>query len=226
LREKSDEKVKYEILKPAQIPMVQRLMYESGYTREPMVKHLGLCKGLFSIPDSDKLMEDLIMTYNMSLLAKSRTTNIPLGVVINGEFNIKDVLNTPSDLDKKIRDLSDPGFGPILAIRHELDNLGSIVFPEFNTNIIFNTKFLMVKPEMSMQGLATGLLSRAIQQASALGYKGIKTVVSHNGFKKAAMDNGMKMVAEIKFDEFSFKGKKVFSGIKDHSSCAFMAMEL
>ena len=50
--------------------MVHMLMYESGYPREPMVKHLGLCNGLYSIPDSDDLMKDLIMTFNMSLLAK------------------------------------------------------------------------------------------------------------------------------------------------------------
>ena len=102
---------------------------------------------------------------------------------------------------------------------------GSIFFQELNTDTIFNTKFLMVKPEMSMEGLDTGLLSRAIQQASALGYRGIKTVVSHQGFKKAAMDNGMEVVAEIKFSEFIFKGRKVFSGIQEHSSCAFMAMK-
>ena len=104
--------------------------------------------------------------------------------------------------------------------------MGAAVFEKFNTDTIFNTKFLMVKPEMSKQGLATGLLSRAIQQASALGYKGIKTVVSHSGFKKAAMDNGMELVAEVKFDDFIFKGKKVFSDMRGHSSCAFMARKL
>jgi predicted N-acetyltransferase YhbS len=206
--------------------MVHMLMYESGYPREPMVKHLGLCNGLHSIPDSDDLMEDLIMTHNMSLLAKDRTTNTPLGLVINGEFTMKDVENNQDDLEKKLQGLSDSSFGPILVLRHEVDSMGAVVFDKFNTDTIFNTKFLMVKPEMSKQGLATGLLSRAIQQASALGYKGIKTVVSHNGFKKAAMDNGMEMVAEVKFDEFIFKGKKVFSDIRGHSSCAFMARKL
>ena len=227
LRKRADEKVKYEILKPSQIQMVHRMMYESGYPREPMVKHLGLCNGLFSIPDSDKLMEDLIMTYNMSLLAKDRTKNIPLGVVINGEFNRGDISPHLDDYLKKESALIDPDFAPILAMRHEVDCMGgTIAFQSLNTDTIFNTKFLMVKPDVSMQGLATGLLSRAIQQASALGYKGIKTVVSHDGFKKAAIDNGMEMVAEIKFDEFIFNGKKVFADIKDHSSCSFMAMKL
>ena len=206
--------------------MVHMLMYESGYPREPMVKHLGLCNGLHSIPDSDDLMEDLVITYNMSLLAKDRTTNTPLGLVINGEFTMKDVANNQDDLEKKLQGLSDSSFGPILVLRHEVDSMGAVVFDKFNTDTIFNTKFLMVKPEMSKQGLATGLLSRAIQQASALGFKGIKTVVSHNGFKKAAMDNGMEMVAEVKFDEFIFKGKTVFSGMRGHSSIAFMARKL
>ena len=84
--------------------MVHMLMYESGYPREPMVKHLGLCNGLYSIPDSDDLMEDLIMTFNMSLLAKDRTTNTPLGLVINGEFTKKDIANNMMDSkDNKFR---------------------------------------------------------------------------------------------------------------------------
>jgi len=222
LREKSSAKVKYEIVKPTQVLMVQQLMYESGYTREPMVNHLGLCKGLFSIPDSDKIMENIILTYNMSILAVDKETFTPIGVAINGEFSISDV----QVADQGIRWLSNPDFGPIIAIRDEVDTMGSIVFSKFNTDTIFNTKFLTVKQDMAQQGLATGLLSRTIQQASALGYKGIKTVVSHNNFKKAAMDNGMKLVAEVKFDEFTYQGKKVFEGLKEHSSCAFMAMLL
>ena len=213
------------MVKPAQIPMVQMLMYDSGYPREPMVKHLGLCKGLYSIPDADRIMENLILTNNMSILAIDKSLNIPLGVAINGEFSLKDVQEDNLDL-KKIRDLTYPDFGPVFTIRSQVDSLGKSIFQEYECDTIFMTKFLMVKPEMSMQGLATGLLSRAVQQASALGYKGIMTVVSHNGFKKAAMDNGMKVVGEIKFDEFIYKGEKVFAGIQDHSSCAFMAMKL
>jgi len=225
LREKSESKVKYEILKPSQIDLAHKLMYESGYPREPMVDHLGLCNGLSSIPDNDVVVETLITTYNMSLLARDKATNVPVGLVINGEFSKEDVVNGEK-LEKMLNGLSDPSFGPIMAIRHEVDLCGASIFQELNTDIIFNTKFLMVKPEMAKQGLATSLLSRAIQQASALGYKGIKTVVSHEGFKKAAKENGMKMLAEIKFDEFSFKGDLVFSGLSGHSSCAFMAMKL
>jgi len=221
-REKSDWKVKYEIVKPSQLPKVQELMYESGYPREPMVNHLGLCKGLYSIPDSDKLMENIVLTYNMSILAIDKVTLAPVGVAINGEFNISDV----HVADNVIRGLTSPDFGPIIAIRDQVDTMGSVVFREFNTDTIFNTKYLTVKQEMAHQGLATGLLSRAIQQASALGYKGIKTVVSHNNFKKAAMDNGMELVAEVKFDEFTYRGKKVFEGLKEHHSCAFMAKQL
>ena len=147
-------------------------------------------------------------------------------MAINGEFRIKDVKKEFHDFDKKIKDLSDPGYGPIVAMVHQVDTLGKVVFQEYNTDTIFMTRFLTIRQDMSHQGLATGLLSRAIQQASALGYKGIKTVVSHNALKKAAMDNGMEVVAEIKFDDFIYKGKKVFAGIGEHSSCAFMAMKL
>ena len=84
---------------------------------------------------------------------------------------MKDIANNHDDLEKKLQGLSDSSFGPILALRHEVDSMGAVVIDKFNTDTIFNTKFLMVKPEMSKQGLATGLLSGTIQQASALGYK-------------------------------------------------------
>jgi len=226
LREKSSQIVKYHMVKPSQIPMVHKLMYESGYPREPMVQHLGLCKGIHSIPDSDKIMEELIMTHNMSVLAMDKTRNVPVGVAINGEFTVSDVAEDFNVfMKRKVGQLLCPGYAPIVAIRQEVDTMGKEVFKEFNTDTLFQTKFLTVATEIGMQGLATAMLSRAIQQGSALGYKGIKTVVSHDGFKKAALDNGMRLVSEVKFNEFTYKGEKVFAGMKQ-KSLAFFAMKL
>jgi len=225
LRAKADPRVKYEIVKLSQIPEVQKLMYDFGYPREPMVTHLNLCKGVYSIPDSDRIMEDFIKTYNMSLLATYKDKKqYPLGVAINGEFSVMD---THADIDKKIYELSNHKYAPVLAILHQVNVMGGkVVFEDFNTDSIFMVKYLTVRPEVSMEGLATGLLSRVIQQASALGYKGIKATVTHDGIKKAAMINGMEMVAEIKYDKFKYRGKTVFGGIHDHSGVAFMAMKL
>jgi len=226
LREKSSQIVKYQMVKPSQLPLVHKLMYESGYPREPMVQHLGLCKGTHSIPDSDKIMEDLVMTYNMSVLAMDKTRNVPLGVAVNGEFTLGDVQEDVNMyMKRKSGQLLSPGYAPIIAIRQEVDTMGKEVFKQFNTDVLFQTKFLTVATEIGMQGLATTMLSRAIQQGSALGYKGIKTVVSHDGFKKAALDNGMKLICEVKFNEFTYKGEKVFAGMKQ-KSLAFFAMKL
>ena len=227
LREKSSKKVKFEILKPSDLLMVQKLMYKSGYPREPMIKHLRLCKGLYSIPDNDKMIEKLIIEHNMSLLAKDKETQKPLGLVINGEFSREDISPFREHVVDMITHLRDPAFGPIMAIRREINNMGgNILFQEINSDVIFDTKFLMVKPYVSMRGLGTGLLSRAVQQASVLGYDAIKTVVTHDALKRAARDNGMDMIAEIEFDEFLFAGKKVFEGIPKHSSISFFAKKL
>merc|ERR1719244_17286 len=184
-----------------------------------MMRNLNLNKGIYSVPDSHTIMENLINTYNMSIMAVHKSSNVPIGVAVNGEFSIKDC---EENLDVKIKELSDPNFGPILAICHQVDNLGKEVFKQFNTDTLFMVRYLAVKPEKSLELLATGLLSRVIQQASALGYKGIKAIAPHEAVKKACMENGMEMIAEIQYSEFEYHGKKVFSGITDHSSCAFM----
>merc|ERR1711862_823990 len=48
--------VRYQILRPHQLPLVQNMMYESFHPHEPIERHLGLYKGSYSIPDADKLV--------------------------------------------------------------------------------------------------------------------------------------------------------------------------
>merc|ERR1712133_151161 len=205
---KTIKNVKYEIIKPSQIPQIQKLMYESSYPREPMVKHLGLNKGLHSIPDTDKIIEDLLANYNMSIVAIDKTTNMPVGCAINGEFYLKD-----------------ESYAPVMAIRQHIDNLGgSNVFHELQTDKVFMMKFFTSVPELSKLGFATALTSRVIQLASALGYKGIKTTVSHEAAVKSCLDNGMKVMAETSFQDFNYKGSKVFQGAQ--GGVSFLAMKI
>jgi len=226
LREKTIKNVKYEIIKPSQIPQIQKLMYESSYPREPMVKHLGLNKGLHSIPDTDKIIEDLLANYNMSIVAIDKTTNMPVGCAINGEFSMKDVRpQMTSEQLEGMWNLKDESYAPVMAIRQHIDNLGgSNVFHELQTDKVFMMKFFTSVPELSKLGFATALTSRVIQLASALGYKGIKTTVSHEAAVKSCLDNGMKVMAETSFQDFTYKGRKVFQGAQ--GGVSFLAMKI
>ena len=114
---------------------------------------------------------------------------------------------------------------PVMAIRLQIDNLGgSKIFHELQTDKVFMMKFFTCVPELSKLGLATALTSRVIQLASAIGYKGIKTTVSHEAAVKSCLDNGMKGMAETSFQDFSYKGNKVFQGVP--GGVSFLAMKI
>ena len=88
----------------------------------------------------------------------------------------------------------------------------------------FMMKFFTSVSELSKLGLATALTSRVIHLASALGYKGIKMTVSHEAAVKSCLDNGMKGMAETSFQDFSYKGNKVFQGVT--GGVSFLAMKI
>ena len=46
--------------------MVHRLLYATYYPTEPLISHLGLCKGLNSIADLDKVVEERLAS-NLTL---------------------------------------------------------------------------------------------------------------------------------------------------------------
>jgi len=113
---KTARAIRYEIVRPHLLPVVHKLMYQSFHVDEPMTKHLGLCKGSFSIKDLDKMVEDLVLNHNLSILATDRDTGAPLGVCLNGVMK-KEELDTT--LDQELDSCIDPRFGPIAAILFE-----------------------------------------------------------------------------------------------------------
>merc|ERR1711936_1515855 len=74
--------ISYLIVRPHQLPEVHKLMYQSFHRDEPMTKHLGLCKGSFSIPDSDEMVEGLVLDHNLSIMAMDRETDTPLAACL------------------------------------------------------------------------------------------------------------------------------------------------
>jgi len=63
-------------------------------------------------------------------------------------------------------------------------------------------------------GVATELIRRSILFAGCLGFQGIKTEATGNFSKFAFSTVGLLPTNSIKYEDFEFEGKKVFSGLK------------
>ena len=50
----------FAILGPRDLGTVNRLLYATYYPDEPLTKHLGLCTGLNSLQDVDRMVEEKI----------------------------------------------------------------------------------------------------------------------------------------------------------------------
>merc|ERR1711997_297617 len=62
-------------------------------------------------------------------------------------------------------------------------------------------------------GVATELIRRSILFAGCLGFQGIKTEATGNFPKFAFSTVGLLPTNSIKYEDFEFEGKKVFSGM-------------
>merc|ERR1712183_426472 len=178
--------ISYTIVRPHQLPEVHKLMYQSFHKDEPMTNHLGLCKGSFSIPDSDEMVEGLVLDHNLSIMAMDRETNTPLAVVLNGEMGEEELKVSRSEV---VSSCVDPTFVPIASILHEVQLLSKEIFTRYQTDRMFDIKMIATSPQARGLGLATGLVQRSVQLAACLGYKGCKTeatgAYSRKAFTKA-----------------------------------------
>ena len=50
-------KLNFEIVGPKDAALVHQMLYATFYPGEPLIKHLGLCSGLNSIGEQDRLVE-------------------------------------------------------------------------------------------------------------------------------------------------------------------------
>merc|ERR1712002_864731 len=217
---KNMRNISYTIVRPHQLPVVHKLMYQSFHKDEPMTNHLGLCKGSFSIPDSDEMVEGLVLNHNLSILATDRDTNTPLAVVLNGVMEENEALVPRSEV---IKSCIDPGFIPIASILHEVQLRSGAIFTKFKADRLFDIKMIATAPEARGLGLATDLVHRSVELAACLGYKGCKTEATGTYSRKAFAKCGFDLVAEVKYSKFEVEEKKVFAGIKGHDGVAFMA---
>merc|ERR1712215_120731 len=212
--------ISYLIVRPHQLPEVHKLMYQSFHQDEPMTKYLGLWKGSFSIPDSDEMVEGLVLDHNLSIMAMDRDTNTPLAVVLNGEMGEEELKVSRSEV---VRSCKDASFVPIASILHEVQLLSKEVFTRYQTDRMFDIKMIATSPQARGLGLATDLVQRSVQLAACLGYKGCKTEATGAYSRKAFTKAGFEVVAEVKYKQFQLEGKEVFSGIEGHEGVAFQA---
>jgi len=210
---RNKKNIAYTIVRPHQLPVVHKLMYQSFHKDEPMTNFLGLCKGSFSIPDSDEMVEDLVLNHNLSIMATDMDTNTPLAVVLNGVMGENEALVPRSEV---IDSCLDPGFVPIACILHEVQLMSGGIFTKYKADRLFDVKMIATAPEARGHGLATDLVQRSVQLAACLGFRGCKTEATGTYSRKAFQKCGFDLVADVKYAQFKIGEKKVFAGIQGH----------
>jgi len=203
----------YRVVGPADVDKVHGLLYCSYYPDEPITKHLGICQGPRSIPDADRLVEN-ILDKNLSLLAEDSLTGEPVGVAVNNSCQISDL---ESDfLEEELQSIKDPKYKILRAIHHELRKKNSYLYDELGTGKLFSMGRVGVS--IKGQGIATDLIRRSVLLAGSLGYTGIKAEPTSKSarrtFRLVDMAPGVKD-STIKYADFEYEGERVLEGIPD-----------
>merc|ERR1712179_841983 len=115
--------------------------------------------------------------------------------------------------DQILGDVMDPQYKPLAAIHHELRQKNRHIYQELGTEKFFSIRMIGVENSQRGMGVATELIRRSILLAGCLGYQGIKTEATGNFSKTAFETVGMLSCSSIKYEDFEFEGRKVFSGM-------------
>merc|ERR1712181_125845 len=110
-------RLNFAIVSPTEAEVVYRLLYATYYPTEPLISHLGLCNGLNSIKDLDKVVEDRLAS-NLTLVAFDESGR-PVGAAVNNVCNQDEVR---LELEDELKDVKDPRYKSIQAIHHTLRN--------------------------------------------------------------------------------------------------------
>merc|ERR1712181_127029 len=204
----------FAIAGPSELATVNKLLYATYHPSEPLTSHLGLCKGPNSIADMDKMVESYLVK-NLTLIAYDRGTGRPVGAAVNNSC-LKEELGL--SLEQELAEVKDKSFQPIQAIQHQLRHENGHIFEEIGTNKMFSIKMIGIGEEDRGQGVATNLIRRSILLDGCLGFRAIKTEATGRFSKETFQRVVMQPAGSIKYDDFVFKGKKPFAGMKDGNS--------
>lgn len=199
-------KLNFAIVSLKELETVNSLLYQTFYPGDPLIKHLGLCKGINSIRDVDTKVKDRLPR-NLTLVAYDESGR-PVGTAVNTICHQGEVLHS---LEDELRNVEDPAFRPIQAIHHRLRRENDHIYGEIGIDKIFSIG--MVGVSIKNQGIATNLIRRSILLAGCLGFRGIKTEATGQFSKEAYERLGMLESGSIKYADFVFEGEKVFAGI-------------
>jgi len=208
----------YSIVGPERSDVVNRLLYATYHPDEPLTNHLGLYKGPSSIPDADRLVQQ-ILPRHLSLFAYDSNGNV-LGVCVNNAYYRAEF---EQDLEDGLDQVIDPNFKPILAIYHELRMKNKHIYDELKTEKFFSIRMVGVDPKVRGRGVATDLIRRSHLLAGCLGFTGIKTETTGSISQKAFSRVGMLKTNSINYGDFEFEGRKVFESMNPpDTELAFM----
>jgi len=198
----------YSIVGPDKLDIVNSLLYATFHPDEPLTKHLGLYKGLNSIPDADRIVQR-ILPRNLSLFAYDSNGRV-VGVCVNNAYFKTEF---EQDLENGLDQVIDPNYKPVLAIYHQLRMANKHIYEELKTEKFFSIRMVGVDPRLRGRGVATDLIRRSHLLAGCLGFTGIKTETTGSFSQKAFLNVGMLKTSSIEYKDFEFEGRKVFKGM-------------
>jgi len=208
----------YCIVGPDDVDKANFLLYDTYHPDEPITKHLGLTQGGKRIPDADKMVQEIIPRH-LSMFALDPNGK-PIGVSINNACYLSELEDST---DQVLKDVSDPQYRPLAAIHHELRLKNKHIYEELGTSKFFSIRMVGVENSQRGMGVATELIRRSILLGGCLGFQGIKTEATGSFSRTAFEAVGLLPTNSIKYDDFEFEGKKVFSGINgENKEITFM----
>jgi len=204
------KRLSYRVVGLGDLEKVQKLLYASYYPEEPITKHLGLCKGINSIPDEDRIVNNILSKY-LSVMAEDSLTGEPVGVAVNNSCRSSD--SDPDYIKEEMAGVVDSSYRPLIAIHHQLRMNNAEVFAELGTNTLFSMQRVGVS--IKGMGIATDLIRRSVLLAGSLGYQGIKAEPTSNFARRTFRLVGLQPTNSILYSDFTFEGKNVLEGIPE-----------
>merc|ERR1711936_673908 len=204
-------RLSFAIVSPEDAEVVHRLLYATHYPTEPLIDHGGLCTGLKSIPDLDKVVEERLAS-NLTLVAFDESGR-PVGAAVNNVCHKNEVLVS---LDNELKEIKDSQYKPIRAIQHQIRRQNGDVFDQIGIEKMFSIG--MIGVETTGLGIATNLIRRSVLLAGCLGFRGINASAP-GAFSREAFERvGFLAGGAIDYNSFEFYGEKVFQGLESGDS--------
>jgi len=212
------QKLNFRVVGPEDLTKVHKMLYASFHPDEPIIKHLGLCKGLYSIPDADRMVDEIV-SKNLSVIAED-SSGKPMALCVNNSCFASEL--TPDRLKEELAMVKDEGFKKYMSIHHQLRLQNKHVYEEIGTNNFFSLRMVTVSDCARGQGLATDVIRRSVLLAGSLGFHGIKTEATGRWSKSAFGKIGLLTSSSIQYKEFEYQGERVLAGMADECEISYL----